>query len=64
MALQFNAKLSPALVALRKKSPGSKIVLVDVYDILHNMIENPKKYGMYIKHCIFSHNLFLLYLFW
>ncbi|KAG5410899.1 hypothetical protein IGI04_007218 [Brassica rapa subsp. trilocularis] len=45
MALQFNAKLSPALVALRKKSPGSKIVLVDVYDILHNMIENPKKYA-------------------
>ncbi|XP_013615401.1 PREDICTED: GDSL esterase/lipase At5g42170 isoform X1 [Brassica oleracea var. oleracea] len=45
MALQFNAKLSPGLVALRKKSPGSKIVFVDVYDILHNMIENPKKYG-------------------
>ncbi|KAL0684497.1 hypothetical protein Bca4012_051345 [Brassica carinata] len=45
MALQFNAKLSPGLVALRKKSPGSKIVFVDVYDILHNMIENPKKYA-------------------
>ncbi|KAG2328732.1 hypothetical protein Bca52824_011460 [Brassica carinata] len=46
MALQFNAKLSPELVALRKKSPGSKIVFVEVYDILHNMIENPKKYDM------------------
>ncbi|KAL0864814.1 hypothetical protein Bca101_043932 [Brassica carinata] len=45
MALQFNAKLSPELVALRKKSPGSKIVFVEVYDILHNMIENPKKYA-------------------
>ncbi|CAA7041737.1 unnamed protein product [Microthlaspi erraticum] len=44
MALQFNAKLSPSLEALGKESPGSKIVFINVYDILLDMIENPKNY--------------------
>ncbi|CAH2046917.1 unnamed protein product [Thlaspi arvense] len=53
MALQFNAKLSPALEALGKESPGSKIVFIDVYDTLYDMIENPKNYGKYQYTCVF-----------
>lgn len=47
VALNFNAKLSPTLEALGKELPDSKIVLIDVYDTLNDMIENPKNHGKY-----------------
>lgn len=53
MAIQFNAKLSPALEALGKESPWSKIVYINVYDTLYDMIQNPKNYGKYEYACIF-----------
>lgn len=53
MALEFNRKLSPALEVLKNKLPETKVVFIDVYDTLNDMIENPKNYGKYEYTCIY-----------
>ncbi|EOA15073.1 hypothetical protein CARUB_v10028437mg [Capsella rubella] len=49
VALHFNTKISPKLDALGKELPDSKIVFIDVYDTLNDMIENPKNYGFEVS---------------
>ncbi|KAL1197744.1 GDSL esterase/lipase [Cardamine amara subsp. amara] len=44
MALYFNSKLSSSLDALNKKLPG-KIIFIDVYETLLDIIKKPTKYG-------------------
>ncbi|KAL9812854.1 GDSL esterase/lipase [Arabidopsis thaliana] len=49
VARNFNAKISPTLEALGKELPDSRVVLIDVYDTLNDMIENPKNYGFEVS---------------
>ncbi|XP_010465393.1 PREDICTED: GDSL esterase/lipase At3g14820-like [Camelina sativa] len=44
MALHFNSKLSSSLDALTKALPG-RVVYIDVYETLLDIIKNPTKYG-------------------
>ncbi|VVA97656.1 unnamed protein product [Arabis nemorensis] len=44
MALHFNAKLSSNLDALQKELP-SKLIFIDVYETLLDIINNPANYG-------------------
>ncbi|CAH2053684.1 unnamed protein product [Thlaspi arvense] len=44
MSLHFNSKLSSNLDALRKDLPG-KLVFIDVYETLLDIIQNPTNYG-------------------
>ncbi|KAL8130687.1 hypothetical protein V2J09_019842 [Rumex salicifolius] len=46
VAVLFNSKLSPQLTSLQASLPGSKIVYVDVYTPLLDMILSPTKYGL------------------
>ncbi|KAK3231875.1 hypothetical protein Dsin_003756 [Dipteronia sinensis] len=41
----FNSKLSKLIKNLNKKLPNGRIVYLDVYTPLNDMIKNPKKYG-------------------
>ncbi|KAF5462152.1 hypothetical protein F2P56_018182 [Juglans regia] len=41
----FNIKLSATLDSLNRNLPNSKMVYLDVYNPLLDLIENPKKYG-------------------
>lgn len=40
-----NTKLSPALHSLANSLPRSRVVYIDVYNPLLNLIQNPQKYG-------------------
>ncbi|KAJ4702163.1 GDSL esterase/lipase [Melia azedarach] len=44
-ALLFNKKLSAKLDSLKSSLPNSKIVYIDVYSPLLDLIQNPQKYG-------------------
>ncbi|GKV17821.1 hypothetical protein SLEP1_g28280 [Rubroshorea leprosula] len=44
-ATLFNSKLSPELHSLAGTLPGSKLVYIDIYNPLLDMILNPQKYG-------------------
>ncbi|ESQ48494.1 hypothetical protein EUTSA_v10021047mg [Eutrema salsugineum] len=44
MALHFNSKLSSSLDALKKELP-SKLLFIDVYETLLDIIQNPTNYG-------------------
>ncbi|XP_048226540.1 GDSL esterase/lipase EXL3-like [Ricinus communis] len=44
-AILFNSKLSNKLDSLGSSLPNSRIVYVDVYNPLLNLIQNPKQYG-------------------
>ncbi|XP_002882894.2 GDSL esterase/lipase At3g14820 [Arabidopsis lyrata subsp. lyrata] len=44
MALHFNSKLSSSLDTLKKELPG-KLVFIDVYETLLDIIKNPRNYG-------------------
>ncbi|KAG7966831.1 hypothetical protein I3843_08G068200, partial [Carya illinoinensis] len=41
----FNMKLSASLDSLNRNLPNSKMIYLDVYSPLLDLIENPKKYG-------------------
>jgi len=44
-AVLFNSKLSSQMDALEKKLPDAKLVYLDCYNGLINMIQDPAKYG-------------------
>ncbi|CAN1315088.1 GDSL esterase/lipase EXL3 [Linum perenne] len=44
-ALMFNSKLEPKLKSLAQALPRSKIVYIDVYTPLLQLIQNPRKFG-------------------
>ncbi|CAN1824636.1 GDSL esterase/lipase EXL3, partial [Linum perenne] len=44
-ALMFNSKLEPKLKSLGQALPRSKIVYIDVYTPLLQLIQNPRKFG-------------------
>jgi len=41
----FNSKLSSAVDSLNRNLPNSKMVYIDVYTPLLDLIQNPTKYG-------------------
>ncbi|KAG8377953.1 hypothetical protein BUALT_Bualt08G0087400 [Buddleja alternifolia] len=45
----FNAKLSPQLHSLTQKLTQSKVVYIDVYNPLLDLIQNPQKYGFEVN---------------
>lgn len=47
-ATLFNRKLSPELHSLARTLPGSKLVYLDIYNPLLDIILNPQKYGIYL----------------
>ncbi|CAN6991391.1 unnamed protein product [Brassica rapa subsp. trilocularis] len=44
MAIHFNSKLSSSMDALQKQLP-SKLVYIDIYETLHDIMKNSSKYG-------------------
>ena len=44
-SMLFNSKLSATIDSLNKNLHNSRIVYIDVYNPLLNLIENPKNYG-------------------
>jgi hypothetical protein len=44
-AKAFNSKLSSKVDFLNTNLPNSKIVYLDVYNLLLDLIQNPQKYG-------------------
>ncbi|KAL6564331.1 hypothetical protein OROMI_015781 [Orobanche minor] len=46
-AQSYNDKLIELLPRIESELPGSKILYVDAYNPLMDMISNPKKYGKY-----------------
>ncbi|KAL0837630.1 hypothetical protein Bca101_089520 [Brassica carinata] len=44
MAIHFNSKLSSSMDALQKELP-SKLVYIDIYETLHDIMTNSSKYG-------------------
>ena len=44
-AKMFNSKLTAKLDSLNKNLPNSRIVYIDVYNPLLDLIENPENYG-------------------
>ncbi|XP_041021699.1 GDSL esterase/lipase EXL3-like [Juglans microcarpa x Juglans regia] len=55
----FNIKLSATLDSLNRNLPNSKMVYLDIYSPLLDLIENPKKYGFVIanKGCCGTGNI-------
>jgi NifB/MoaA-like Fe-S oxidoreductase len=47
-ALIFNSKLSSSLIDLSKKLPDSRIVYLENFSLLHDIIINHNKYGKYL----------------
>ena len=45
----YNEKLQKLLPQIEASLPGSKFLYADVYNPMMEMIQNPSKYGMYIK---------------
>lgn len=43
----YNSKLSIKLDSLAHKLPHTKVVYIDIYSPLLDLIQNPDKYGMY-----------------
>ncbi|KAK7406843.1 hypothetical protein VNO78_08477 [Psophocarpus tetragonolobus] len=48
-AMLFNSKLSSEVDALNKKFPDARLVYLDIYNPLLNMIENPATYGFEVS---------------
>lgn len=46
----YNSKLSTKLDTLSKTLPQSRVVYIDIYDPLFDIIQNPQKYGKYIPY--------------
>lgn len=57
----FNNKLSSQVDALSKKFPETRLVYLDIYNPLLNMIQNPAKYG---NQTHITHTNILLYSFY
>lgn len=57
----FNKKLIAVLDSLQTSLPDGRFVYIDIYNPLLELIENPKKLGIYI--IIYTYNIFfsLLY---
>jgi hypothetical protein len=47
-ALIFNSKLSTSIIDLSKKLPDSRVVYLENFSLLHDMIINHNNYGKYI----------------
>ncbi|KAG1361951.1 GDSL esterase/lipase EXL3 [Cocos nucifera] len=45
LAQAYNSKLSGELQSLTSKNPGTKLVYIDIYSPLLDLIQNPQKYG-------------------
>lgn len=45
-----NAKLSPALDSLAKTLPQSRVVYIDIYNPLLNLIQYPQNYGELVRY--------------
>jgi phospholipase/lecithinase/hemolysin len=58
----FNAKLSAELDDLNNNLPHSKVVYIDVYDPLLDIIQNPKKHGNISSSFLIFLNLNFLYI--
>lgn len=41
----YNSKLSPTLASLTKSLPQSRVVYIDVYDPLLDLIQHPQNHG-------------------
>lgn len=50
----FNAKLSAEMCYLNNNLPHARVVYIDVYNPLLNIVQNPKKYGNISFFFIFS----------
>ncbi|KAL3634338.1 hypothetical protein CASFOL_021392 [Castilleja foliolosa] len=48
-AQMVNSKLSPALDSLAQSLPRSRVVYIDIYDPLLDLIKHPKKYGFEVN---------------
>jgi len=55
----FNTKLSKELASLNRNLPNTRMVYLDVYNPLLDIILNYKNYGMYNSTLLFISNLFL-----
>ena len=53
-AVLFNKKLSSGLPSLNQKLPGARIVVLDIYTPLLNLIMNPTRYGSSSSSSFFS----------
>lgn len=51
-ALLFNSKLSSQMDALNSQLPGCRLVYLDIYSTLLDIIKNPSKYGKHTHVCI------------
>ncbi|XP_027362040.1 GDSL esterase/lipase EXL3-like [Abrus precatorius] len=58
-AILFNSKLSSQMDALKNKFPETRLVYLDIYNPLLNMIQNPAKYGFEVidKGCCGTGNI-------
>ncbi|WOL08816.1 GDSL esterase/lipase [Canna indica] len=48
--LQFNSRVKALLTELNLKLPGAQMAFADCYDIVLDLIDNPKRYGFKIAH--------------
>lgn len=61
MAIHFNSKLSSSMDALQKELP-SKLVYIDIYEALHDIMTNSSKYGNHMIRVVSILFYFLSYI--
>ena len=57
LASLFNAEMNTQIQRLKTQNPGTLLVLADIYGILYDIIQNPKKYGKYLVGCYNKKNV-------